>query len=541
MVDTRMIDVCAFYEQYVTLAGKPSRIWRTGEREFHSNCPWCGGQNRFAFWSSGRYSCSLRASGCGRYGRDVIDFLRAYEELSFAQACDLLGIESVHALQRRADDPPSAVDGPPPRQWQERAAALIHHAQRLLWSRRGQSALDYLRQRGLTDDTIRSAHLGYIPCTREGNWFKDDGRYWGSGNEEGHDASVWLPEGVLIPWYAGGHIWKLNARRLRGLEDGDAKYVQIKGSREGCYHIDAICVDVPLVLCEGEFDALAGEQARGDLAAFVATGALTKARRDRWLAHMGLASCVLVAFDDDPPDRNGKRAGDAGSAYWMRILPHAIRWMPWAHDLNEMLTQRQDIRAWVTLGVAVAAFNENAVQFDCRLDEGISSEIRLAVYGADSVHAGDQAILPSTETRRNTVDYPSTGYSADDDCTVFPASTIVPSSQRHLSPSDPGSLAPTSRTRCLFELVSVGCDQRIRASRCPGKALANGWCEAHQHAQEVLDLGAHLGYPRLEMTPHRAIGEGKGSWIAYAKRATPRWLSHDLPSIKLLMIQGGIL
>lgn len=47
MVDTHMIDVCALYEQYVTLAGKPSRVWRTGdptqshrrrERELDSIC-----------------------------------------------------------------------------------------------------------------------------------------------------------------------------------------------------------------------------------------------------------------------------------------------------------------------------------------------------------------------------------------------------------------------------------------------------------------------------------------------------------------------
>ncbi len=206
-----------------------------------------------------------------------------------------------------------------------------------------------------------------------------------------------------------------------------------------------------------------------------------------------------------------------------------------------MLTQRQDIRAWVTLGVAVATFNENAVQVDCCLDESVSDKMRLAVHRADTIHAVDQAILTSTEMHRKMMDCPSTVYSADDDCTVFPASTIVPSSLRHLSPSDPGSLAPAPRTRCLFELVSVGSDQRIRATRCPGKALANGWCEAHQHTQEILDLGASLGYPRIEVTPHRAIGEGKGSWTAYAKRATPRWLSHDLPSIRLLMIQGGTL
>ena len=105
MVDTRLIDVRALYEQYVILAGKPSRAWRTGELEYHSNCPWCGGQDRFAFWSSGRYSCSIRASGCGRSGRDVIDFLRAYVGLGFVEACAHLGIDTPSRYQRPTDDP----------------------------------------------------------------------------------------------------------------------------------------------------------------------------------------------------------------------------------------------------------------------------------------------------------------------------------------------------------------------------------------------------------------------------------------------------
>ena len=40
MVETHLIDVRAFYAQYVTLAGKPSRAWRTGELEYHGACPW---------------------------------------------------------------------------------------------------------------------------------------------------------------------------------------------------------------------------------------------------------------------------------------------------------------------------------------------------------------------------------------------------------------------------------------------------------------------------------------------------------------------
>ncbi len=355
MVDTSTIDVHAFYQKYVTLAGKPSKAWRSGEVEYHGSCPWCGGHNRFAFWSSGRYSCSIRASGCGRYGRDVIDFLRAYEGLSFSEAWDELGLDPGGGYTRPIHHRVAADEEPPPKVWQDRAAAVIHHAQCFLWSPRGQHALDYLRQRGFTDDTIRMAVLGYIPYIGEGRWYQDGPELWGLSRGDDPQDGVWLPEGILIPWYAGRHIWKLHIRRLSGLRDGDAKYVQVKGSREGLYNVDTIRVDTPLVVCEGEFDALAGQQVCSDVASWVATGATTRARRERWLAQMVLASPVLVAYDDDVPDRNGKRAGEEGASYSEKTLPHALQWLPWAHDLNEMLTQGYDLLAWITLGIAVAA------------------------------------------------------------------------------------------------------------------------------------------------------------------------------------------
>ncbi len=400
MVDTSAVDVRAFYEQYVTLAGKPSRAWRTGELEYHGTCPWCGGQDRFAFWSSGRYSCSLRASGCGRSGRDVLDFLREYEGLGFLGACELLGIDPGRTSQRLTPAPVAARDEPPPRPWQERAAAVLQQAQRILWSPHGRRALAYLRARGFSEDTIRTAQLGYIPLVSDGKWFKDDGRRWGTADEQGRGASIWLPEGVLIPWDADGQLWKLSVRRLSSLKDGDARYVQITGSREGCYQVDAIRVDAPLVLCESEFDALSGQQACGELAAFVATGASTRARRDRWLARMGLASCVLVAYDDDPAGPNGKRAGDAGAAYWVQMLPHAMRWLPWAHDVNDMLTSGQDLRAWTTLGLTVAASREQAVPtYPSRhaeaVDEGCSVQESTV-----TVHISDHAVSCPPELER---------------------------------------------------------------------------------------------------------------------------------------------
>jgi hypothetical protein len=84
----------------------------------------------------------------------------------------------------------------------------------------------------------------------------------------------------------------------------------------------------------------------------------------------------------------------------------------------------------------------------------------------------------------------------------------------------------------------VGNTQLTRRRACAGylpygKPLAHSsWCAEHQQAQTLLDLGAQLGYPRTQLTRHRAIGAGRGSWEAYACRAPDSWLGHDLPFIR---------
>jgi DNA primase len=353
MVNTSIMNARTFYEKYVMVVGRPT-ISRSDGREYHGSCPWCGGTDRFAFWDSGRYSCSIRASGCGRAGRDMIDFLREYAGLTFLQACDELGLDAGSLYTSHPTSSPPTDEEPPSRTWQERAAAVVHQGQKILWSGRGRAALQYLRRRGFTDETIRGARLGYIPLTGEGRWIRDSLVSWGLSSADDPHACLWLPEGLLIPWFADEQLWKLTVRRLCGLKAGEAKYVQVKGSGEGLYNVDALGAGVPLVVCESELDALSGQQTCADLAAFVATGATTRARRACWVERMKRAPWVLIAYDDDLPGSNGRRAGDAGAVYWVRALPQAIRWTPWAHDVNEMLQCGQDLRRWVELGRAVA-------------------------------------------------------------------------------------------------------------------------------------------------------------------------------------------
>jgi hypothetical protein len=107
----------------------------------------------------------------------------------------------------------------------------------------------------------------------------------------------------------------------------------------------------------------------------VATGATTRARRACWVERMKRAPWVLIAYDDDLAGSSGTRAGDAGAVYWVRTLLQAIRWTPWAHDVNEMLQRGQDLRQWVELGRAVALVECSSVEDPSRgAQEGAAIE-----------------------------------------------------------------------------------------------------------------------------------------------------------------------
>jgi hypothetical protein len=63
-----------------------------------------------------------------------------------------------------------------------------------------------------------------------------------------------------------------------------------------------------------------------------------------WLA---LAPVVLVAFDADKVGADGSPgAGDCAAAWWLNVLPNAVRLRPLLHDVNS-LPDAEDVRSWV--------------------------------------------------------------------------------------------------------------------------------------------------------------------------------------------------
>jgi len=299
---------------------------------------------------------------CDRKG-DGIDFAREYFGDDFRAACERIGAHekippdsaTFPATAGKSGKPGKAAPGEFPRippvsaipspaeplaspgtTWQQRAGMLCDETAACLWTTDGARALAWLRARGLTDETIRTAGLGFNPADRHearALWgFEDDGK------------PVWIPRGVVIPWTIAGELWRVNVRRaVRGEDDGP-KYIGPAGSSNGLYGADGFRPGIPAVLVEGELDALTINQTAGELVTAVATGSTHGARRTRWIARLAARPLVLVAFDTDD-------AGEAAARYWCETLPNARRWRPYIHDANDMHRGGMDVRAWIEAGI----------------------------------------------------------------------------------------------------------------------------------------------------------------------------------------------
>jgi hypothetical protein len=153
-----------------------------------------------------------------------------------------------------------------------------------------------------------------------------------------------LPRGIVIPWFIGADLWRVNTRRPIGGAITGPKYIGPAGFGNGLYQADQIRTDRAAIIVEGELDTLALTQEAGDIIAAVATGGTTQSRRARWVARLALAPVVLVTFDAD-------EAGAGARAYWLATLPNAKAWRPYWGDAGAMHQGGADVRGWVAAGV----------------------------------------------------------------------------------------------------------------------------------------------------------------------------------------------
>ena len=183
-----------------------------------------------------------------------------------------------HPVANPSTDKPDVWKLP---EYQSKIDALVCGAEDLLWPPKGRPALDWLRRRGLTEETIRRFRLGFFPLPHS-----TVNHVPGLFDRHGKPSHLRAVRGVTIPWLApgakyyprDGHTdgprWVgMNVRRLADpveapLTTGD-KCMAVRGSRRGyLYPFPDIASNkgpLPMLLVEGEFDAMIGYQQAGHL------------------------------------------------------------------------------------------------------------------------------------------------------------------------------------------------------------------------------------------------------------------------------------
>jgi len=267
---------------------------------------------------------------CG-YGGDAISWLMEWHNVSFHEACERLSSGDLPKLQQpmhTSKNRVPALSEPPDAEWRSRAEEIVKHAELNLWGEQGKRGLEYLKaQRGLTENIILEARLGYIP-----------GSYW----EWKTIYDLTVPCGITIPWYADQMLWGVKVRRAAGQQ----RYQQVSGGNiKGCLYLaDTIQPGLSLMITEGEFDALTVRQVASDLVSVASIGsAANKNINLRWFSKLITAPSILLRMDED---QAGLMAVEQ-----IRELSQAVKWIhvPRGKDINDFFLQckKADLIKWI--------------------------------------------------------------------------------------------------------------------------------------------------------------------------------------------------
>jgi len=318
--------------------------------ECDSECPWCGGKDRFSCfpeqknsngrYMGGRYVCRQ----CGVNG-DAVNYLLKRRGVPFWKAVKYLGVDAGESPFHRPSnfvplwqpDPPKPS---PSDTWQFRALAFVARCVDQL--KDNPNIMTWLRaSRGLTDETIKAARLGWNPTD-----IYEDREAWGlepeTNNQTGKQKKLWMPAGLVIPLHdKTSNIIRLRIRKHEP-KDG-ARYVVVSGSRMAPM-IFWLEQQTTVCIVESELDGLLVHQQAGDIVAVVALGS-AQTKPDSVL-HQRLihAKRILCALDYDS-------AGARSSKFYNRYSGYH-RWPSCSgKDIADMFEAGAPIRLWIKAGL----------------------------------------------------------------------------------------------------------------------------------------------------------------------------------------------
>jgi DNA primase len=276
---------------------------RRGSRGLWWHCPFHQDRNPSFCVTPGKpwWKCW----GCGEHG-DAAALVMRLNGCTFPEAVAYLAGKPAPSLKPRPKPAPSQPRQAPVEKPSgvplADALTLVESASIRLWAPEGVRALEYLRGRGLEDETIKAARLGVVPSVMIPK--KD-----GSGS--------WTAKGITIPWFDGD---RLTLVKIRQPEGRTPKYGEAFRDRPTIYPAPSMVrAGKPLVICEGELDALLLGQQIGDMVPVITLGSASN-RPEALLDALLISPVWYLALDGD-------QAGDKNATTWparaRRVRPPA--------------------------------------------------------------------------------------------------------------------------------------------------------------------------------------------------------------------------
>jgi len=345
----------------------PKRVASTNGGEYASPCPGCGGEDRFRVWpeqgEGGRWWCRQ----CGSSG-DTIQFLRDFQGLNYKEACERVGrelgprpVRSVESLKGPRQSTPGRwtprKPATPPDKWRQKAALMVDWTIKQLWGADGAEVLGYLKSRGLIEETIRDARLGWNPkkvMRRRLDWglpiIKEEAGF--------PRKKLSLPAGITIPYFVDGRVVRV---RIRSMErNPDRRYHCLASSSSATQVLGEGPV---FVVVEAELDALLLHQEAGCNVGVIGLGS-AQIRPDEYAAELlGQADLILVALDSD------MAGAKEAHRWWPAHFEKARRWpIPSVHgkDPGEAHQAGFNLGLWIA-----AALKRHEEMLNGRVLQGI--------------------------------------------------------------------------------------------------------------------------------------------------------------------------
>jgi len=326
------------------------KVSSTHGGEWAGPCPACGGNDRFRVWpdqyqGKGGYWCR----SCAKAG-DNIQFLIDFEGMDFKTACAFLNINVDQHKMDRPSTPVKQEFTPvqhqsPSELWQEKAQKFITWAESKL--KDNKEVMAWLAARGINAEAAAAAHLGWNPGENGKDIFRSR-TAWGLPDlkkENGKSRSLWIPQGLVIPYIIDGIIQRIRIRR----PEGDPRYYIVPGSSMATMIIGIECK--AFVIIESELDGIACAAAQ-DLAGAVPLGSLEGKPDAAAYTILKEALQILNALDYGDTG-GGKKAAERAMKWWSEnFSDRCDRWpVPKGKDPGEAFAMGIDLDQWIKAGL----------------------------------------------------------------------------------------------------------------------------------------------------------------------------------------------